>query len=104
MPCAKGCCESAVVHWRSIAFASKLPEFNKDDSNLDRDRDAYKRLRAQGMQPRGIDDCRHLENEANDRWEVEHHHILGGPKVRAAVREAEEKSREYEQMLKEVSA
>jgi hypothetical protein len=61
-------------------FAAALPtkagmaevrSINEREDRLARDLDAYKRIRRQGIQPKGIDGCAELEATVNTRTEVE---------------------------------
>ena len=41
------------------------------DKQWDKDMPAYKRIRANGVQPKRIDDAAELESRANDQFEIE---------------------------------
>jgi len=47
--------------------------------------DAYQRLRANGVQPKGISGAAELERGASTAHEVEHRNIITDPKLRRKV-------------------
>ena len=53
-------------------------------NKLEKDRDAYKRLRDDGLQPTGIRDSADLEKTAETRMEVEAGHVVKNKKSRKA--------------------
>ncbi len=57
MPTRAGTARSAVIE--------------KKDRVLDKDLDAYKRLRRDGVQPRKIDGCANAEKRAEEKWQIE---------------------------------
>lgn len=80
MGCGKPCnCESYRAHLLSVGIAaSALPSrkgavavTEAKERDLHRDRDAYKRLRSDGLQPPQIDGCAQLEKRATTPTEVE---------------------------------
>lgn len=80
MSCGKPCaCASYRDHLLSISVgAAALPTRKAEVANttakevvLGRDMDAYKRLRANGVQPKGIDGSAHLEKHASDQTQIE---------------------------------
>jgi len=44
---------------------------NQKDKVLEKDLDAYKRLRQEGLQPKSIDGSAEVEKRANYKWQVE---------------------------------
>lgn len=94
MTCARGCCASPSEHYRSLSLGSPTPEAastNRFEAALDRDRPAYKRLRAEGLQPARLKGAAELEKRAGSRFEIETGRILPPPMSRrmdAAVVEA----------------
>lgn len=84
MACSRGCCASSAEHYRSIGIASAaLPTRRsavigglKKDAELSRDRDAYKRLRDQGLQPEKLHGSRDIETRAETKLEIERSTIL----------------------------
>jgi hypothetical protein len=44
---------------------------NRKDKVLEKDLDAYKRLRQEGLQPKSIDGSAEVEKRANHKWQVE---------------------------------
>jgi len=59
-------------------------EIDQRERRWSRDMDAYRRLRADGLQPPRIDGAAVLEQEARTRYEVESGRILGREADRAA--------------------
>ena len=53
-------------------------------TKLEKDRDAYKRLRDDGLQPTGIRDSADLEKTAETRMEIEAGHVVKNKRVRKA--------------------
>jgi hypothetical protein len=47
-----------------------------EDTTLGADRDAYKRMKDDGIQPKGVKGAAHLERHASSRWEIEAGRIL----------------------------
>lgn len=84
MPCARGCCDSPAEHYRSIGIASAALPTRRGavigdlarDKTLDQDRDAYKRLRDQNLQPEKLHGARDIEARAETTLEVERSTIL----------------------------
>ena len=82
MACSHGCCPTNRDHWLSIGTTSaampsrgaRVAATASRERALDRDLDAYQRLRRDGVQPRQIDGCAAVEKVATER-----HHIEGGP-------------------------
>lgn len=50
---------------------SKVATVNQRAKNWDKDMPAYKRLRQNGLQPRGIDGAAEVEKRATESWQVE---------------------------------
>lgn len=79
MACSRGCCPDQLSHYRSISIsADALPTkgapisaIKAKESRWDRDGEAYKRLRKEGLQPAGIDGCALTETMATHPLEVE---------------------------------
>ena len=46
----------------------------------EKDMEAYKRLRSDGVQPKSIDGSAHLERHAGSKWEVQSGTVLTGEK------------------------
>ena len=93
MTCARGCCESAAEHYRSIRLAPSIRSTpggahaawgNRAQKQLDKDRAAYKRLREDGLQPPHIDGCAKLETQARSKTEVEMGEVMAGEGKRFA--------------------
>ena len=88
-------------HLRSIHIsAHATPSRHQEAVNIDRteaqwgqDMPAYKRLRANGLQPKNIDGCAELEKRATDRFEVEMGHLFS-EKEKPAIREGMQVAKE----------
>jgi hypothetical protein len=50
---------------------ARVAEVNQTESNWNKDMPAYKRLRADGLQPRKIDGAAEVERKAKEAWQVE---------------------------------
>ena len=50
---------------------SKVAETNTTERNWNKDMPAYKRLRADGLQPKKIDGAANVEKRAQEGWQVE---------------------------------
>jgi hypothetical protein len=50
---------------------ARAATINHKDKVLEKDLDAYKRLRNEGMQPKAIDGSAEVEKRANYKWQVE---------------------------------
>lgn len=79
--------------YKSVGFVGPMTrKGNKKDEQLSRDREAYKRLRADGLQPSHIGGSAHLEKHATLPIEVEYGHVFKTDTGKALAREAVEKS------------
>jgi len=86
MPCNRGCCATNREHWLSVGVApSATPtrghgivavETNAREARWQKDMPAYKRLREDGLQPKGIDGCAEVEAKASTVFEVEHNQVM----------------------------
>jgi hypothetical protein len=50
---------------------AQVAAVNQTESNWNKDMPAYKRLRADGLQPRKIDGAAEVERKAKEAWQVE---------------------------------
>ena len=50
---------------------AKVAEVNTTERNWNKDTPAYKRLRANGLQPKKIDGAANVEKRAQEGWQVE---------------------------------
>lgn len=50
---------------------ARVAEINQTERNWNRDMPAYKRLRANGLQPKQIDGSAEVERKAQESWQVE---------------------------------
>lgn len=81
MACSHGCCPTNRDHWLSVGIGgSAIPSRRgavaataTAEKALDRDLDAYQRLRHDGLQPKRIDGSAAVEKVATER-----HHVEGG--------------------------
>jgi hypothetical protein len=70
--CARGCCPSPKEHYKSLRFLDHGEgSYHKRDEQLTKDRDAYKRLRQNGLQPKGLDGSHYVETMARTEAQVE---------------------------------
>lgn len=76
---------------RSLGYLKRT-----DPRQWTKDREAYKRLRDQGLQPKHIDGSARLEATASDRFEIEMGHLVEKPSDRRALQEAIDRGREIE--------
>ena len=74
----EGCfgCKIAYVGIVADAITSRgckarVAKINYKDRVLDKDLDAYQRLRRNGVQPRKIDGAAKVEKRAEEKWQVE---------------------------------
>jgi len=72
----EGCfgCKVANVQVGSNSTTSRgqrVSEVNQTERNWNKDMPAYKRLRANGLQPRKIDGAAEVEKKAKEKWQVE---------------------------------
>lgn len=49
----------------------RVSEVNQTERNWNKDMPAYKRLRADGLQPKRIDGAAEVEKKAKEKWQVE---------------------------------
>lgn len=61
--------------WLSVGVIKKVPRLHTDEK-WSPDMDAYARLRANGLQPKGIDGSAALEKHADTQMEVEMGHLF----------------------------
>ncbi len=72
MTCARGCCPSPREHYQSLRFLDTgQGSYHQKDRQLAKDRDAYKRLRNEGLQPRSVDGSHYVEQTASTPEQVE---------------------------------
>ena len=75
---------------QSVQFESANPraiEVRKRDRDFDRDAAAYKRLRKEGIQPRGVDKSAQLEASINHKTEAQLGRSLHKDEIKAFNRE-----------------
>lgn len=87
MTCARGCCASAIEHYRSVCFQAGPTAPTLTERRWQRDMPAYRRLREQGLQPEGIDGCAALETRAQSQVEIETNNIIEDRAVRELANE-----------------
>ena len=72
MSCVRGCCPSPREHYASLSFVDHgQGSYHKKDAQLTKDRDAYKRLRTNGLQPKRVDGSYEVEARAKTEAQVE---------------------------------
>jgi hypothetical protein len=76
MACSRGCCSTQGEHYRSIVIGGAPSYGTTYEKQLDKDRPAYKRMRDDGLQPKGLSGAADLERRASSRWEIEAGRIL----------------------------
>lgn len=72
----EGCFGCKVAHVKTGPNATttggkRASEINATESRWHKDMPAYKRLRADGLQPKRIDGCADIEKKAKESWQVE---------------------------------
>ena len=82
---------------RSVQFGSvpggtrsgqaRTDSINQREAGWDKDIPAYKRLRADGLQPRQVDGAAHLEAAANDPLEVGNQLLMTDKRIPETMRE-----------------
>lgn len=73
MPCARGCCESQAEHFRSLKLNPRLRgtgSHHHRDFQVDADRDAYRAMRRQGLQPPHLTGAYDLQRRATTEAEI----------------------------------
>lgn len=75
MTCHRGCCPTSGEHYRSLVMSGPVTK-TWEDTTLGADRDAYKRMRDDGLQPKGVKGASFFEKHASSKWEVEAGRIL----------------------------
>jgi len=76
MSCAKGCCATQREHYQSITIGTDRNKVMSNgytlgfESQEQKDMDAYKRLRANGEQPKDWTGCAELEKHATTSAEL----------------------------------
>lgn len=71
-----GCFGCKVLSVQLNTSAAGATEVNQRERRWDRDMPAYKRLRKNGLQPKGVDGCAELETRATEKFEIEMGHIV----------------------------
>jgi hypothetical protein len=102
MTCARGCCSSPAEHYRSISISAAATPTRRPQAvstaraqkQMDKDHAAYRRLRAEGLQPPSTMGASLLEAKATNKFEVESGRLYGNRKGKdAAIREGLEISK-----------
>lgn len=96
MPCSRGCCPSQRDHYRSVSFGTSAEARRIDERERQwaRDHAAYRRLRADGLQPKSLDGAAAVEARADLPVEVEMGKVAFTSKGRASLRAGVELSGE----------
>lgn len=95
MTCPQGCCPTYRDHLLSVQVAASAMPTRKVEANRiaqtenrwDKDMAAYRRLRKDGLQPKGIDGAAKIEGNAELRHEVESGQLLQTRVQRTQVKE-----------------
>lgn len=68
-----GCfgCKAATVQVAPSVYSPEVADMKRRDAQLHKDRDAYKRLRADGLQPNHVDGSAALEGTVQDQLEID---------------------------------
>ena len=88
-----GCFGCRVLGVQINTSSAGAATVNERERNWDRDMPAYKALRKQGLQPKGIDGCAELATRANSQMEIEMGHIVPKqmiPRIKEGMAEAKE--------------
>jgi hypothetical protein len=89
MSCARGCCPDSKTHYKSLRIGTDRNRPFKNGWTLNserqeaRDIDAYKRMRAQGLQPADYSGCEQLEKHAVSDVEITHGKVMPKELVQA---------------------
>lgn len=72
MSCERGCCPSPAEHYKSLSYVDHgRGSYHTKDKILSMDRDAYARLRKNGLQPRSVNGAYDVERKAKTDAQVE---------------------------------
>lgn len=92
MSCVRGCCPDEATHFKNVSFISpETMNGNEKDRVLAKNRDAYYRLRHQGLHPPSIDSSAELESRAVDQFEIDTGKLYKDAEERKKVKEGYEK-------------
>lgn len=70
--CSRGCCPSVQAHYRSLRFLSvEATEATRRETRLAKDQEAYKRLKAEGLQPAHMRGAAYIEQTAESAAQIE---------------------------------
>jgi hypothetical protein len=95
MPCARGCCDTQAEHFKSVQLGKvEKSEQSKMEKRWQKDHPAYKRLRANGLQPKHVDGSAEMEQRAETKLEIEMGRIFDGKQAQTAARIGSEISQE----------
>lgn len=72
---------------KTVQFAGKPSEQGQMEKRLTKDREAYKRLRRNGLQPRAMTGAAKLEKHASTKLEIQMGHLFRTPEEMAKARE-----------------
>lgn len=94
------CLEHYIQHYTPPAVLTDVnAAANRQDRNLARDREAYRRLRAQGLQPPQVAGSSVLETHAQTQFEVDHGRLFPDKATQAKVREGLDRAAEFKAEL-----
>lgn len=85
MSCPRGCCVDYRTHLKGLSIRTGPSVKTVSEAKLANDLAAYKRLRENGLQPKGIGGSGLLEQNAEIKQEVEQGILLGNSRMRAEI-------------------
>lgn len=85
MSCPRGCCASYREHLTGLSIRTGPSAKTVAEARLTNDLAAYKRLRADGLEPKSFQNAGLLEQNAEIKQEVEQGILLGNSRMRAEV-------------------
>jgi hypothetical protein len=88
-----GCfgCKIKTVSFAASAMPTRKPEVaatNRRESNLTKDRDAFKAMRQQGIQPARLKGAAELQDKAHTKHEIETGKLIGNKSLATKVEKA----------------
>jgi hypothetical protein len=90
-----GCYLLSVSIAPSATGSAQAQEVNERESRWHKDMDAYRAIRKQGLQPKGIDGSAALENRAEDQFEIQTGHLFKTKEERKGVIASINKARDF---------
>lgn len=81
MSCIRGCCATQADHYRSVVVRPTVTAKTLAEARLQRDLDAYQRMRSTGQKPPTFAGAADLERNAVAEFEVSTGKILGDDRL-----------------------